>query len=386
MPSPLRVTVSAARPVPPQQGEEEQRAQETPREQASGRHWKKKINLTKYLVHNPEVASLLRDDPTNLAPLADRPGLQNLVHEHPQVLHEVLATVEADAATCMLQMEAKVAAFLANNPEIADQLRADPTDLAPLSSCHGIRKMLTKHPQVLLKMLDHVEANPAAFLPVKQKHKPAKLLIFLANNPDLAAQLTANPTDLTPLDGRPGLLKFVKQQPHTLQEMLRRFPEMTRRMEAGKAPPPMLSALRRRIVRFLANHPDKLQQLQTESSTKAVEEIFGKKPFMLRFLQQDPSELPDLLVRAEHRMHSKDDASDTELDETATDDASKVALGKCLACNFSATGVTPGFCCVKCGKTGGRQHGRRCLGITNKEVTSSDDNCWECVSVELPAV
>jgi len=137
---------------------------------------------------------------------------------------------------------------LSKQPEVAQQLLAEPQSLQPLSQYHRLHQFCLNHPEVLQEQLNIFRAAQASSLHAAQ---------------------TANAADTTPAE---------QQQQQQQQQWV---------------------PMRHRIVRYLSNHDEARAALRNDSTSASIDAVMASKPGMLRFLQSSPSELPALLDEAE---------------------------------------------------------------------------------------
>jgi hypothetical protein len=186
--------------------------------------------MDSFLDNHPEIAEQLRKDPSlvdNRQWVANHPALQEYLQTHPQVADAFRAhpnmfmhdenryDQRADRRDA-----ADMARFMDSHPEIAQQLRRDPSliDNQQWVANHpALQEYLRDHPQIA----DEFRADPSAFIRDEtrddiNRRDVADMAQFLDKHPEIAEQLRNRPwlaDDRTWVDQHPALREYL--QDHT---------------------------------------------------------------------------------------------------------------------------------------------------------------------------
>ena len=260
--------------------------------------------LDTFLNSHPEIAEQLRKNPSladNKEFLQNHPALQQFLQEHPAIREQFNQDPDAfmrdedrfgrrggDATGREL---AVFDAFLDGHPEIAEQLRKNPT-LADnkefLQNHPALQQFLQDHPGVRQQMAQ----DPRIFMREDERLNGRELATFdtfLNSHPEIAEQLRKNPTladNKEFLQNHPALQQFLQEHPAIREQFAqdprdfmrdedrfdRRGDEVSRRGLAD-------------FDGFLGSHPGIAQQLSKDPSLAKNDEYLQNHPELQDYLK-----------------------------------------------------------------------------------------------------
>ncbi len=273
-----------------------------------------------FLGSHPEIAKQLRTDPS----LIDTKGfvkhhsdLKKFLHDNPAVRDEA----KQDANAFMQRVDqfdrdrnvadqgrgfGQLRQFLDSHPEIAGQVRKDPSLL-------DNRNFVKNHPSLQTFLQDHpgihdeVAQNPDAFMhrvndfdaysrdrDVRDRNL-TDFHQFANSHREIADQLRKNPSLINSRDfvnGYPDLRNFLQEHPEVNAEM-RQNPDAFLQQEGrtnGDANGRNFDGggNAEQFHRFLADHPEIAEQIRRDNSLAVNERFIGNHPALKNFYQANP--------------------------------------------------------------------------------------------------
>jgi len=303
---------------------------------------------------HPEIAEQLRKDPSLVQEktfVANHPDLQKYLQDHPGVNEEIRENPDA----FMHQEEQRsdrrgdfrnrderreltnLDGFLDSHPEIAEQLRKDP-------SLVNSKEFVAKHPALQEFLQGHGELaqelrqNPNGFMNQEERfdqrgdvrdrdehREMANMDRFLDGHPEIAEQLRKDPSLVNNKE-------FVAKHP-ALQEFLQGHGELAQ--ELRQNPNGFMNQEERfdqrgdlrdrdehremaNMDRFLDGHPEIAEQLRKDPSLVNNKEFNAKHPALQEFLQghgelaQELRQNPNAFMNQEQRFDRRDDSRDRD--------------------------------------------------------------------------
>jgi hypothetical protein len=287
-------------------------------------------NFDKFLDGHPEIAEQVRRNPSLLDDreyVSNHPELQAYLQDHPRVREEIRENPRAfmrdedrfdrreddrnrdrdrDRDNDANRRElSNFDAFLDKHPEIAEQLRKNPT-LADnkefLQNHPALQQFLQEHPGVSQQM----EQDPRVFMRQEDqfdrrdrdndanRRELANFDAFLDKHPEIAEQLRKNPTladNKEFLQNHPALKQFMQEHPGVRQQMAqdpRVFMSEEERFDHRDLDHRDNDAGRRELASFdgfLGNHPEVAAQLSKNPSLAKNEEYMENHPELREYLK-----------------------------------------------------------------------------------------------------
>jgi phage-related protein len=223
--------------------------------------------------------------------------------------------------------------FLDSHPEIAEQLRRNPSlvdDREYVNNHPELQAYLQEHPRVREELTE----NPRAFMRDEDRfdrrdddatrRELANFDAFLDKHPEIAEQLRKNPTladNREFLQNHPALQQFLQEHPG-VREQLAQDPRIFMRQE-DRFDRRGDDVTRRELSNFdgfLDKHPEIAEQLRKNPTLADNKEFLQNHPALQQFLQEHPgvqerlAQDPSIFMRQENRFERRDDdASRREL-------------------------------------------------------------------------
>jgi phage-related protein len=227
--------------------------------------------------------------------------------------------------------------FLDSHPEVAEQLRKDPSLIRNeefVMSHPALQEFLQQHPGIREEFTE----NPNAFMRAEQRFERqeeagnrrgqlANMDRFLDSHPEIAEQLSKDPSLIKNQDflaKHPQLQEFLQQHPGIREEFtenpnafMRAEQRFERQEEAGNRRFGDGDTTRGQLAnmdRFLDTHPEVAEQLSKDPSLIKNQDFLAKHPQLQEFLQQHPgireefTENPNAFMRAEQRFERQEEA------------------------------------------------------------------------------
>src|SRR6202050_1668083 len=307
-----------------------------------------------FLDSHPEVAEQLRKDPSlvNNQEFVERHGeLQQYWQEHPEVREELSQnpkgfmrdeqrfdrredeTRDRDVTRGEL---ANMDRFLDSHPELAEQLRKDPSlvnDKTFVGNHPALQQFLAEHPGVR----EEYEENPSAFMNQEQRFdrrqdqtrdrdvtrgELANMDRFLDSHPEIAERLRKDPSlvnDKTFVGDHPALQQFLAEHPGVREEYKENpsaFMNQEQRFDRRQDQTPDRDVTRGELAnmdRFLDSHPEIAERLRHDPSLVNDKKFVGDHPALQQFLADHPGvreqykENPNAFMRQEERFDQHQD-------------------------------------------------------------------------------
>ncbi len=230
----------------------------------------------------------------------------------------------------------KLGRFLDRHPEIAEQLRKDP-------SLVNDKRFVKEHPALQEFFKQHggaaqdLHQNPAAFMEEEQRFDQredgrdrdrkrgqlASMDRFLDSHPEIAEQLRKNPSLVNNeefVEKHPALQSYLQQHPGVREEFTenpnaflqreQRFDQREDNRDRDRTRGQLAS-----MDRFLDSHPEIAEQLRKNPSLVNNEEFVEKHPALQSYLQQHSgvreefTENPNAFMQREQRFDQREDSS-----------------------------------------------------------------------------
>jgi phage-related protein len=243
-----------------------------------------------------------------------------------------MPNTQADDGDTKRWQVANVDQFLDGHPEIAEQLRRDPSLINNdefVRKHPALQEYLQQHPGVREEFTE----NPQAFMHREERYdrwegergdsditrqEVANMDRFLDRHPEIAEQLRKDPSLIRNeefVEKHPGLQEFLQQHPGVREEFTENPQAFMQREERydereGRDFDRDNDTTRRQIARmdnFLDNHPEIAEQLRKDPSLIRNQDFVAKHPALQEYLQQHPgireefTENPQAFMRREER-------------------------------------------------------------------------------------
>ena len=311
-----------------------------------------------FLDQHPEMSQQLRSNPSlvnNEEFVENHPSLQQYLQQHPEVREDLNQNpnaimrqeqrfdrredqpAERNADRDVTRRELNnMNEFLENHPEIAEQLRKDPSlvnDRKFVASHSALQQFLAQHPQVS----DELRENPGAFMSAEARFDQredaqgrhaelANLDRFLDSHPEIAEQVRRNPSLVNNnkwVAAHPELQEFLAQHPR-LQDELRENPNafMSSEQNFDRREDLRQNTGDRDVTRtelanmdrFMDSHPEIAEQLRKNPSLIEDKRFVKTHPELREFLAQHPrvreeyKENPNAFMQQEQRFDRREDS------------------------------------------------------------------------------
>ena len=325
-------------------------------------------SMDSFLDGHPEIAEQVRKDPSLLTKekfVKSHPALQTYLQQHPQVRDEI-----GENPNNFMQREqrfdqredgmnqggmdrdrnrgemASMDSFLDGHPEIAEQVRKDPSLLTKekfVKSHPALQTYLQQHPQVRTQ----IAQNPNDFMQREQRFdqredgmnrdgmgrdgmdrdrnrgEMASMDRFLDGHPEIAEQIRKDPSLLTNkrfVDQHPALQTYLQQHPQVRQEVAENpnnFMQQEQRFDRqennygqskGRFDSDVNHGEMASFGQFLSGHDTMAQQLTKNPSLANNEEYIANHPELKAYLQAHPGaqaqlkENPQAFVQSAQQM------------------------------------------------------------------------------------
>jgi cation transport regulator ChaB len=299
--------------------------------------------FNQFLDNHPEIADQLRRDPSlvdNRQFVTDHPALQSYLQDHPRIREEIKEHPEAfmraedryerrgDGRDDMTREElARFNQFLDNHPEIAEQLRKDP-------SLVDNRQFVTNHPALQSYLQDHprireeIKEHPEAFMRAEDHYEGqqdrrddithgelARFNQFLDSHPEIAEQLRKDPSLVDNrqfVTNHPALQSYLQEHP-AIRQAIKDHPEAFMQAEdryqdhrnGGARSGEMAS-----FGEFLGGHSTIAEQISRDPSLVRNQEYMANHPELQDYLNAHPAaqtaltENPDGFIKSAQQFDS----------------------------------------------------------------------------------
>jgi phage-related protein len=241
---------------------------------------------------------------------------------------------------------ARMDQFLDSHPEIAEQLRKDPSLIQNqgfIEAHPALQEFLQRHPEIR----EEFRENPVAFMRQEERFdrrearfgdeditrgELANMDRFLDSHPEIAEQLRKDPALINNqqfVDKHPELQAFLQSHPGVREEfredpaVFMRAEERFDRREARFGDEDITRGELANMDRFLDSHPVVAEQLTKDPSLINNQQFVEKHPELQEFLQHHPgvreefSENPTAFMQAEERFERFDRDRDDRLGQPA---------------------------------------------------------------------
>ncbi len=235
--------------------------------------------------------------------------------------------------------------FFDRHPEVAEQLRKDPTLMKndEFRENHpALREFLQQHPGIR----EEFSENPNAFMRQEQRFdrredgrdrdttraQLGRMDQFLDSHPEIAEQLRKDPRLIKNDEftkTHPALQEFLQQHPGIREEFsenpngfMRQEQRFDRREDGRDRDSDTTRAQLARMDQFLDGHPEIAEQLRKDPRLIKNDEFTKNHPALQEFLQQHPgireefSENPNAFMRQEQRFDRREDGRGRDGDTT----------------------------------------------------------------------
>jgi len=299
-----------------------------------------------FLDSHPEVAEQLRKDPSlvnNQQFVGNHPALQEYLQQHPEVREEISQNPKAfmrqeerfdrredqrgDRDITRTEL-ANMDRFMDSHPEIAEQLRKDPSLVDNKEFVDGhpaLRQFLADHPGVREEYKEH----PEAFMHMEERFdrredqrgdrditrtELANMDRFMDGHPEIAEQLRKDPSLVDNrefvanhpalqqfLADHPGVREEYKEHPEAFMHMEERF---DRREDSMRRDRDVTSGELASFNQFLGSHDKIADEISKNPSLANNQEYLENHPALKDYLQANPqvheelSENPQMFIKS----------------------------------------------------------------------------------------
>jgi hypothetical protein len=297
-------------------------AQNTPPVQDNDTTRQELASFNQFLDSHPELSGQLRKDPSlvnNDDFVKQHPSLQNYLQEHPQVREEIKENPNAflrqesrydrradDRDRDINRQElARFDQFLDSHPEVAGQLRKDPSLVNNddfVKQHPSLQAYLQEHPQVR----QEIKENPNAFMRQESRYdrreddrnreELARFDQFLDSHRETAEQLHKDPSLVNNdefVRNHPALQSYLQEHPE-LREQIKQDPNAFMHQEArydrGEDDRNRDSNRQElaRFDQFLDSHRETAAQLRKDPSLVNNDEFVRNHPALQSYLREHP--------------------------------------------------------------------------------------------------
>jgi hypothetical protein len=343
--------------------------QGTPSRDNDTRNWQT-ASMDRFLDSHPEIAEQLHKDPSligNHEFVTHHPALQEYLQQNPGVREEFSENPNAfmrqeqrfegrdeaggnrvfgDRDTTRGEL-VNMDRFLDSHPEIAEQLRKDPSLMKNhefVQKHPELQEFVQQHPQVS----EEFSENPNAFMQAEQRFEQreqggdngrfgdrdttrgelANMDRFLDSHPEIAEQVSKNPSLINDhkfvqkhpelqeyLQQHPGVREEFSENPNAFMQTEQRFEQREEAADNGRfGDRDTTRGELANMDRFLDRHPEIAEQVSKNPSLVKNREFVEKHPELHEYLQQHPgvseevNENPNALMRREERFDRHEEA------------------------------------------------------------------------------
>jgi hypothetical protein len=331
-------------------------AQNTPPVQDNDTTRQELVSFNQFLDSHPELAGRLRKDPSlvnNDDFVKQHPSLQNYLQEHPQVREEIKENPNAfmrqeyrydrreddrDGDSNRQEL-ARFNQFLDGHPELAGQLRKDPSLVNNddfVKQHPSLQAYLHEHPAIR----EEIKENPNAFMrqesrydrgeddrgPDSNRQQLARFDQFLDSHRETAEQLRKDPSLVNNDEfarNHPALQSYLREHPE-LREQLKQDPNAFLHQEARydrREDDRGRDSNRQELARFdqfLNSHRETAEQLRKDPSLVNNDEFVRNHPALQSYLRDHPEvreEIrtnPNAFMQQEARYDRREDGMDRD--------------------------------------------------------------------------
>ncbi len=327
-------------------------------------------SFDQFLDSHPELAGQLRKDPSlvnNADFVKQHPSLQNYLQEHPQVREEIKENPNAfmrqeyrydrredDRDRDINRQElARFDQFLDGHPELAGQLRKDPSlvnDDDFVKQHPSLQAYLHEHPAIR----DQIRQDPNAFMRQESRYdrrdddrgrdinrqELARFDQFLDSHRETAEQLRRDPSLVDNEEfvrNHPALQAYLREHPE-LREQLKQDPNAFMQQEAryDRRDDDRGRDINRqelaRFDQFLDSHRETAEQLRRDPSLVDNEEFVRNHPALQAYLREHP-ELREQLKQdpnAFMQQEARYDRRENDMDRDSTSHRRSASFGEFL--------------------------------------------------------
>jgi phage-related protein len=247
------------------------------------------------------------------------------------------STIPQDPDLLTRQQLANFDQFLDNHPELAQQIRNNP-------SLVNNEEFVENHPDLQRYLQDHPELredlqqNPNAVMRAENRYdrredqrgdrdvtrqELANMDRFMDSHPEIAEQLHKNPSLVNNeefVENHPALQQFLAQHPELREEykenpngFMHQEQSYDRREDAGRGDRDVTRQELANMDRFMDSHPEIAEQLRKNPSLVDNKEFVEGHPALQQFLAQHPGvreeigENPNAFMRMENRYDQRED-------------------------------------------------------------------------------
>ncbi|HET9305337.1 MAG TPA: hemophore-related protein [Candidatus Sulfotelmatobacter sp.] len=308
-----------------------------------------------FLDNHADLAQQIRSNPSlvnNEEFVESHPDLQSYLQQHPEVREELNQNPNAvmhqeqrfdrredrdadrrqDRDNGITRGElSNMDSFLDSHPEIAEQLRKNPSlaDNKEFVEDHpALQQFLAQHPGVR----EEIRNNPNVFMSREQRFdrredmngvtrgELANMDRFMDSHPEIAEQLRKNPALVNNKDfveDHPALQQFLAQHPGVREEVRDNPNGFMSREQGFDQREDDRDVTRRELAnmdRFMDSHPEIAERLRKNPSLVNNKEFVEDHPALQQFLAQHPgvreqfTDNPNAFMRQEQRFDRREDA------------------------------------------------------------------------------
>ena len=262
--------------------------------------------------------------------LADHPGVREEYKEHPEAFmhreERFDRREDRDRGLDITRTElANMDRFMDSHPEIAEQLRRDPSlvDNKQFVQNHpALQQFLADHPGVREEYKEHPEAFMHREERFDRREELANMDRFMDSHPEIAEQLRKDPSlvdDKQFVENHPALQQFLADHPEVREEYKQHpeaFMHEEERFDRREDRDRGLDITRTELAnmdRFMDSHPEIAEQLRKDPSLVDNKQFVENHPALQQFLADHPGvreeykEHPEAFMHREERFDRRED-------------------------------------------------------------------------------
>ena len=302
------------------------------------------VNMDRFLDSHPEIAEQLRKNPSlvnNQEFVENHPALQQFLAQHPGVREEFVENpngfmqqeqnFERNGGDINRGELVNMDRFLDSHPEIAEQLRKNPSLMNNeefVENHPALQQFLAQNPAAR----QDFQENPNAFMQREQNFESrggdinrgelTNMDRFLDSHPEIAEQLRKNPSLMNNeefVENHPALQQFLAQNPAARQDFqenpnafMQREQVFDRNEDQNRGDRDMNRGEMVTMDRFLDSHPEIAEQLRKNPSLVNKKEFVEDHPALQQFLAQHSEvreefrENPTAFMQQEQRFDARE--------------------------------------------------------------------------------
>ena len=314
-------------------------------------------SFDRFMDGHPEIAEQLRKNPSLVQDKdfeANHPALQQYFRENPGVREEIQENPNAfmhqeqrlDARETRQELT-NLDHFMDKHPEIAEQLRKDPSlvnnkkfvddhpDLKQfLQGYSGLAQDLQQNPNGFMQQEDRLDRredgmNQGGMDRDRNRGEMASMDSFLDGHPEIAEQVRKDPSLLTNeqfvkqhpelqtyLQQHPQVREQIAQNPNNFMQREQRLDQREDGMDRNGMDRDRNRGAMASMDRFLDGHPEIAEQVRKDPSLLTNEQFVKQHPALQTYLQQHPqvrdeiAQNPNNFMQREQHFDQREDGMD----------------------------------------------------------------------------